>query len=126
MNVLVSRLRIEEDVQIQSEVLNVFQTGLGQDETQDVIERAVVEVAQHMGVIEQSLMHQDLDRLRQSAGQLAAISDQLGFSVLTTVSGDAIKCANRCDMTALHAVVERLIRVGDASLAVAIDGAFPP
>lgn len=130
MNADVARLQIAEDVCIQPEALNILQAGLGHEGTQDVIERAVVEVAERMGSVERALMHRDMDRLRRSARSLAAIGDQLGFQVLSNVAQDAIKCAERRDLTALHAVTERLIRVGDASLAAAIDGtvdgAVPP
>ncbi len=122
----VSRLQIAEKVCIQTEALNVLHDSLGVDGSHDVIERAVVEVAERMGAVEQSLLLGDLDRLRRAARSLGSIGEQLGFLLLSRVARDAITCADRQDMNALHAVTERLIRVGDASLAAAINGATLP
>ncbi len=126
MTVDVSRLRIAENVRIQFEALNILQSSLGEEGSQDVIERAVVEVAERMGAVEQSLLLGDYDKLCRSARSLGSIGEQLGFLLLAKVAQDAMICAERHDLNALHAVTERLIRVGDASLAAAIDGATLP
>lgn len=122
----VSRLHIAENVCIQVEALNILQDGLGRDGSQNVIERAVVEVVERMGSVEQSLLLGDLDRLRRAARSLGSIGEQLGFLLLAKVAQDAIDCADRRDMNALSAIAERLIRVGDASLAAAIERAALP
>lgn len=122
----VSRLQIAENVCIQVEALNLLQDGLGRDGSQDAIERAVVEVVERMGSVEQSLLLGDLDRLRRAARSLGSIGEQLGFLLLAKVAENAIECADRQDMNALHAVIERLVRVGDASLAAATERAALP
>lgn len=122
----VSRLNISEPVRIQTESLCLLQSTLGEVGSQDVIERAIVEVAERIGQIEQCLQLVDLDQLRRISRGLAAISAQLGLTQLAQVATDAIQCAERNDLVSLHAVTQRLIRVGDASLAAAIDGAVPP
>lgn len=126
MTACVSRLRIAENVYIEIEALTLLQDSLGYDGSQDVIERAVVEVAEHMGAVEQALMLGDLDSLCRSARMLGSIGEQLGFQALADVASNAIDCANEQNMNALYAVTERLIRVGDASLAAAIEGATLP
>ncbi len=126
MMIDVSRLRIAEDVCIQPEALTILQSSLDDDGSHDVIERAVIEVAERMGMVEQALMLGDLDKLRECVHGLGEIGDQLGFLLLARVAQDAIICADRGDMNALHAVTERLIRIGDASLAAAIDGVSLP
>jgi len=126
MKTEISRLRIAESVCIQTDALNVFQDALGDDGSHDVIERAVVEVAERMGAVEQALLLGDLDGLKVSAENLGAMGEQLGFLLLARVAQDALACAERSDLNALHAVTERLIRVGDASLAAAIEGATLP
>ncbi|NOX40434.1 MAG: hypothetical protein GXP05_07940 [Alphaproteobacteria bacterium] len=126
MMIDVSRLRIAEDVCIQPEALTILQSSLDDDGSHDVIERAVIEVAERMGMVEQALMLGDLDKLRKSARGLGAIGEQLGFLLLARVAEDVIICAERNDVSALHSVTERLIRIGDASLAAAIDGATLP
>jgi hypothetical protein len=126
MTACVSRLRIAENVCIEVEALTLLQESLGYDGSQDVIERAVVEVAERMGAVEQALMLGDLDGLRRSARMLGSIGEQLGFQALADVAQAAIDCAIAGNMNALHAVTERLIRIGDASLAAAIEGATLP
>jgi hypothetical protein len=122
----VSRLRVVEKVCIHGEALHVLQSGLGHDGCAEVIERAVVAVAEHLGTIEQALHLGDTTGLQKSARALASIGEQLGFLALARVSGDAINCADRQDRTALHAVIGRLMRVGDASLAEVIEAAALP
>jgi hypothetical protein len=122
----VSRLRIAENVNIHVEALNILQDSLGYTGSQDVIERAVVEVAERMGGVEQALMLGDLEGLRRSARSLGVIGEQLGFLLLSRVAQDVINCSEKPNSPALHAVTERLVRVGDASLAAAIDTASLP
>jgi len=126
MNVNVSRLQIAEDVRIRAETLNILYSDQLGDGTHDVIECTVVEVAERMGAIEQSLMLGDLDSLCDAASTLIALGDRIGFILMSRVAQDAVNCAKRKDMNALHAVTERLICVGDASLASAIDGVTLP
>ncbi|MFQ5437650.1 MAG: hypothetical protein ACE5DK_02350 [Paracoccaceae bacterium] len=126
MALKVSRLRIAEEVCINSNALNLLRAGLEGDETHDVVEHAVIEVARFMGAIEQAVDTENLDHLTDAAEGLSLIGERMGFLVLARVAQDAIACAERRDLNALHAVAERLIRVGDASLAAAIDGAMLP
>jgi len=126
MTVVVSRLQIAEDVHIRTEALSLLYTDTSDDDTHDVIECAVVEVAESMGKIEQALMDGDLGKLCETASTLTKLGDRIGFMLLSRVAQDAINCARRKDMNALHAVSDRLIRVGDASLAAAIDGVTLP
>jgi hypothetical protein len=126
MMIDVSRLRIAENVYIQPEALTIFQSGFGDDGAHDLVERAVIDVAERMGLVEQALVQGDLDQLRDSAHGLGKIGEQLGFLLLARVADDVIICAERGDISAIHSVTERLIRVGDASLAAAIDGATLP
>lgn len=121
MNNQVSRLQISESVRVQTDALALLQASLGYEDSEDAIERAVVEVAERMGAVEQALHLEDYERLLQSARGLGAIGEQLGFSILSEVAEDVAKCAERLDLPALHAVSERLIRVGDASLTAAIE-----
>ena len=123
---LVSHLKISEKISLHAESFRLLQNSLGDVASQDVIERAIVEVAERIGSIEQSLLLSDLEHLRKTARGLAAISQQLGLLALARVAQDAVSCIDKPDINALHAVTHRLVRVGDASLAAAIDGAALP
>ena len=122
----IARLRIAEDVRIQMDALCMLQTGQTADGAHDALEWAVVEVAEHMGAVEQALQVGNLANLTTAAAGLDTVGEKLGFVLLARVARDAVTCARRGDMNALHAVAERLIRVGDATLAAAIDGATMP
>ena len=122
----ISQLRISEEVRIETGSLQLLQTSLGDQASQDVIERAIVEVAERIGMMEKALLIWDCDGVAKTGRGLSAISDQLGLVALSQVAQDAVRCAGRRDSIALHAVVGRLARVGDASLSAAIEGAIPP
>ena len=117
----ISRLRVAEPVQLQSESLSRLQSEQGNFE--DVIERTVVDIAERMGAAEHALKLGDYPRLCQYAHELRQIGRKLDFHLLVQVACDVEACADRQDFAALCAVTERMIRVGDASLAAAIDGA---
>lgn len=126
MKMDVARLRIAEDVRIKVDALSLLQGGQTADGTHDALERAVVEVAERMGAVEQAMQMGNLASLVTAAAGLGDLGEQLGFVLLTRVARDTVICAERRDLNAVHAVSERLIRVGDATLAAAIDGATMP
>ncbi|MCA8867276.1 MAG: hypothetical protein KDA67_01340 [Rhodobacteraceae bacterium] len=117
----ISRLRITEQVEISIEALALLHTTLGAGPSQQVIERASVEVAERLCRTETAMVLGDFDKLRKNLRGLRSIGEQLGFALLSMVAADAMRCIDAEDMIALSAVIGRLIRVGDASLAAAID-----
>jgi len=122
----VARLNISENVCIHADSLRLLQSSLGSAASQDVIERAIIEVAERINGVEQASMIGDSGLLRKTARGLSAISTQLGLLELARVAQDVVSCSDRADLCALSAVTNRLVRVGDASLAAAIEGATPP
>jgi len=120
-----SRLRFAEDVNLEPGALSLLHNGVDVDESHDVIECAVVKVAEFMGAVEQALIHEDIEALQKAARALGALGDKFGFLVVAKVAQDVIACAQDRNFPALYAVTERLIRVGDASLAAAIERALP-
>jgi len=126
MKSCVSRLEISEQVSVHADSLRLLQSSLGNVATQDVIERAIVEVAERIGGIEQALLLGDHEMLRKTARGLSTISEQLGLLALAKVAQDMISCTDKNDYNAMHAVKHRLVRVGDASLAATIESAVLP
>jgi len=120
---MVSHLQVSEQVCVRGESLRLLQSSLGAAASEDVIERVIIEVAERIGAIERALQLGDQAQLCKSARSLARIGDQMGLTSMAEVAKDAIICADRQDTTALYAVVQRLIRVGDASLTATIEGA---
>ena len=117
----ISKLRVTETVQLRAEVFIRLQSE--EENGEDVIERTVVDVAERMGAAEHALKTGDHPRLLRCAGELRDIGENLDFRLLAQVAQDVEICADRRDFAALCAVTERMIRVGDLSLAAAIDGA---
>ena len=118
---VVSHLRIAEDVRIEAEAFHLLQSSLGRDASESVVERVVVEIAEKLGEAERAHAIADHDALTRTARALGAISEQLGFRLLAQVAQDLRHCTARRDAAALAAVLGRLLRVGDASLAAAIE-----
>lgn len=118
MTNVVSKLKPCEVVQIQPTAVSA--QGDRQD---DMVERLVVDVAECLGSIETAMASGDLKNTALVAKSLGIIADRAGLILLARVAGDVLKCSQRADPFALAAVVDRLERVGDASLAAAIDGA---
>jgi len=121
----VALLRFVETVGVQPEALTWLGAGGKTDGPHDALETAVVEIARQMGALEQALIADDIDGLHAAAGCLGAAGEKFGFGVVTQVAGDLIDCTRRHEVPAVHAVAERLIRVGDASLAAVIEQAMP-
>jgi hypothetical protein len=122
----IRRLQIAETAKIDTGALILLQQSLGVRGSEDVIERAVICVAENMGVVEQALITGDLPGMEAAAHNLVEVGEQMGFNLLATVARDLTFCTGRQDTAAQHAVAERLMRVGDASLVAAIEGAVLP
>lgn len=118
----VSLLDLSEPVRIGADAFRELQASLGPEGSSAVVERVVIDIAEKIGLAERALAADDLATLAQVARRLAAISQQLGLGLLAQVAADARACAERGDRVALHAVTGRLLRVGDASLTMAMDG----
>lgn len=114
---LVWTLEREETVQLDRDrVRDLFQQ-LGDVAAEDVIGRAVGELATRLSRCERLWRQGDLERLRKCARSLIGISDQIGMSKLARVAGDVAGAAECGDDAALGATLYRLIRIGDKSLA---------
>ena len=118
----VLKLTIPEQVEIEDACLQVLQVNLGDKTSQAVVERAVVEVAQRIGAVELALQVGDFEGLHKAARGVTAIGAQMGLTDLAKVSQDVMVCNGKRDFIALHAVIQRLVRLRDASLTAAING----
>lgn len=94
-----------------------------EDMADDKVERLVVDVAENLGAIETAVLASDFVGVLRLAADLQGICDRAGLLMLARIAGDLQVCARKADRSSLYAVTERAIRVGDASLAAAIDSA---
>jgi len=122
----VSRISPVEDVGMAPLVFDVLHDDATAPGLEELIEDVVIAISEHMGAIERRFTRGDMDGLRKSASDLAELAEQVGFLLLAGVAEDLVLLTARNDKAALAAVVCRVIRVGDASLAAAIDGELAP
>lgn len=101
---------------LDSDRLNDLYAQLGQHAAEDVVCRALEEMAARLTHIEKSYYDGAWEDLRKNARGLGAIADQLGITMLVRVAGDVKDCAERGDQVATAATLARLMRVGESSL----------
>jgi len=94
---------------------------LGDAGAEDVICRAIEELAVRLSHCERLWREQDWLGLRKSARSLIAISDQIGMSALARVAQDVTDTIDAVDHVATSATLFRLIRVGERSLTAVWD-----
>lgn len=101
---------------LDSDRLNDLYAQLGQHAAEDVVCRALEEMAARLTHIDKSYRAGDWEDLRKNARGLGAIADQLGITVLAKVARDVKTCVEMGDPVALAATLARLMRVGESSL----------
>ena len=112
----VTRLVQTETVRLDQDQLNGLYTQLGEANAEDIVCRAIEELAVRMSHCERLWRERDYDALRKSARSLIAISEQIGMTGLARVAGDVTVAVDNGDYPALGATVFRLLRIGERSL----------
>jgi hypothetical protein len=112
----VTALRPREIVRQDVEAIAVIYRNLGAPVAEQMVTRALGELALTMAGLAEKVRAQDLRDLARQLGLLVRLSGDLGLSTLSTVAGDAKTCLERADATAFSAVWARLLRVAERSL----------
>jgi hypothetical protein len=113
----VTVLRVRERVRQDGEAIAVIYRNLGTATAEQMVTRALGELALAMaGIAAQVKGHQLTDLARQLK-KLQRMAENLGMVSLGVVAADARACLERCDSTAFAAVWARLMRVAERSLA---------
>ena len=110
-----------EAVGLDRDLLAGLYRQMGETGAEDVVCRAIEELALRLGHCERVWRAQDLASLRKSARSMIAIADQIGMTALARVARDVTNCADAADMVALGATLTRLIRIGERSLTAVWD-----
>ena len=113
----VTALRPREVVRQDVEAIAVIYRNLGAPVAEQMVTRALGELALTMAGIAEKVRGQDLRDLARQLARLARLAGDLGLSSLAKVAGDAKTCLERADGTAFSAVWARLLRVAERSLA---------
>lgn len=117
------RLHMAENIHIHGDAIELIRASLGPSASTDVIGRAADEIAGTLTSIEHALDIGDTVQLRRALRHLGSVGEQIGLLQLARVADDALTTAERSDAVALHAVIGRLMRLGDASLDAVIQTA---
>jgi len=94
---------------------------LGEAGAEDVVCRAIEELAVRLSHCERLWRRDDIDGLRKCARSLIAIAEQVGMNTLARVADDVTIAIDTCDQVATSATLTRLIRIGARSLTAVWD-----
>jgi len=112
----VEMLAQNEAVRLDSEKLEALYRQLGDISAEDVVCRAMEELALRLSQVERHFRMGEIEDMRKGARSIAAISEQIGMAALSRVAQQLHLCAQTPDTVAQAAVLARLIRVGERSL----------
>ncbi len=112
----VLRIRLSEPVSVDQDRLGALFAELGEAGAEDVVCRAMEELALRLSHC--SRLHEtgQWDDLRKCARSLVAISEQIDMLVLVRVANDVIDTIDARDIPAVSATLARLLRIGEQSL----------
>lgn len=110
-----------ESVRVDHTRLSTLYAQLGQTGAEDVVCRALEELALRFAQCEALYRSGDMVGLRKSTRSLVAIADQVGMSALSKVAQDVTDVVDQGDRVAVAATLSRLLRVGERSLTVVWD-----
>ena len=117
----VTTLAQTEIVRLDADRLAALYRQLGDANAEDVICRAVEELAVRLAHCERLWRAGDWQQLRKSVRSLGAISDQVGMPKLARVARDVTSTIDNNDAVATAATLTRLVRVGERSLTAVWD-----
>ena len=109
-------LKQSETIQLNAGRLEELYIQLGEAGAEDVVCRALEELALRLSHTERCHREGRLSDMRKSARSLVAIADQIGMQMLSRVATDVTISADNNDLVAVAATLSRLLRIGDSSL----------
>lgn len=112
----VLKIRLTETVQVDQDRLGALYAELGEAGAEDVVCRAMEEIALRLSHCSKLHRAGQLVDLRKCARSLVAISDQIGMLVLARVAADVMEAIDGHDVPAIAATLARLLRIGEQSL----------
>lgn len=112
----ISHLMQDEKVSIDHEQLSALYAQLGALGADDVVRRAMEELALRLSHAERQYRQNSLTELRKGVRSLVKISEQIGMNKLARVAGDVSTAIDQSDPVAIASTLARLLRVGERSL----------
>lgn len=112
----VLQIRPDEQVDLDQARIGSLYTQLGASGAEDVVCRALEELALRLSHSDRLYTGGDWDELRKNTRSLIAIADQIGLMMLSKVAGDVTDCIDDGNQVAIAATLSRLLRIGERSL----------
>lgn len=113
----VLQIRPTEQVDVNPDQLGVLYAQLGEAGAEDVVCRAMEELALRMAQCDRLYCGREWVDLRKNTRSLIAIAEQIGMYSVARVARDVTYCLDAEDQIAVAATLSRLIRIGERSLA---------
>jgi len=105
-----------ENARLDAEQLEKLYSQLGEVEADNVLSRAMEEMAIRIKQSEKLYDAGTASELRRTIRSLIRIADQVGMKTVSRVSSDVLTCLDRGDWISLSATFARLVRSSDQSL----------
>ncbi|WP_054302735.1 MULTISPECIES: hypothetical protein [Gemmobacter] len=118
MSVQVTVLRPKEQLRQDVEPVAAMYRDMGTAQAEQVVTRALGELALTMAGLAQQVRGHDMTNLSRQLRRLQRMSEHMGMISLGLVAADARDCLEQGDSTAFSAVWARLLRVAERSLVV--------
>ena len=122
MTTNVTALRPKDRLRHDSGPLEAIYCSMGRTEAEQLVARALGELALAMAGIAAQVKAVDMADLPRQLKRIQRVADQLGLVSLAGVAGDLRACLDQGDATAFAAIWARLLRIAERSLA---SGAAP-
>ncbi|WP_245875543.1 hypothetical protein [Puniceibacterium antarcticum] len=106
----------KENAGLDPDRLEALYSQLGPSAAEDVVCRAMEELALRLAHIDRLFHEHAWGDMRKNTRALVAIADQIGMTGLACVGGHVISCIDDVDHIALAATLARLNRLGEGSL----------
>lgn len=117
----ISQIKPRESVHVDQERLSALYAQLGESSAEDVVCRAMEELALRLSHCDRLFRTGDMQELRKSARSLIAIAEQIGMDDVSRVANDVTVCVDAQDDVAIAATLQRLMRSGEGSLTAVWD-----
>jgi hypothetical protein len=112
----VSVLQVDEAVWVNRDQLAQLYTQLGDANAENVVCRAMEELAIRLAHTEKLYRENKHEDMRKCARSMTAIAEQIGLGTLARVAKEVVSCIDDTDANAIAATFARLLRIGEQSL----------
>ena len=117
MTAEITAMRPRDRVRQDSEPIAMMYRTMGTQAAEQVVNRALAELALTMAGLADQVRDGDVETLARQLRRLQRMAEQLGLVSMGQIAADARQCQDRLDRTAFEAVWARLVRVAEMSLA---------